>query len=147
MEFKLDEWQVDAAITASQKGLMSPAGISFVAVGKRGRAAMEKGAKPGHVVGIVGERSLEMILGIVAILKVGGIYLPIDADYPEERKQYMLKDSNAGILVSKVSEGIEVIAFDEVNGKREHLPTHLDSTCPAYIMYTLFVYLATIPRL
>jgi aspartate aminotransferase-like enzyme len=36
MEFKLDEWQVDAAITASQKGLMSPAGISFVAVGKRG---------------------------------------------------------------------------------------------------------------
>ena len=50
MEFKLDEWQVDAAITASQKGLMSPAGISFVAVGKRGWAAVEKGAKPGYYV-------------------------------------------------------------------------------------------------
>jgi len=50
MEFKLDDWQVDAAITASQKGLMSPAGISFVAISKRGWAAVEKGAKPGYYV-------------------------------------------------------------------------------------------------
>ena len=52
MEFKLDEWQVDAAITASQKGLMSPAGISFAAVGNRGWAAVEKGAKPGYYVNL-----------------------------------------------------------------------------------------------
>jgi aspartate aminotransferase-like enzyme len=50
MEFKLDEWQVDAAITASQKGLMSPAGISFVAISNRGWAAVEKGAKSGYYV-------------------------------------------------------------------------------------------------
>jgi aspartate aminotransferase-like enzyme len=47
MEFKLDDWQVDAAITASQKGLMAPTGISFVAVNQRGWAAVEKAAKPG----------------------------------------------------------------------------------------------------
>ena len=47
MEFKLDDWQVDAAITASQKGLMTPTGISFVAVNKRGWAAVEKATKPG----------------------------------------------------------------------------------------------------
>ncbi len=50
MEFKFDEWQVDAAITASQKGLMSPAGLSFVAMSNRGWAAVEKGTKPGYYV-------------------------------------------------------------------------------------------------
>jgi len=50
MEFKLDEWQVDAAVTGSQKGLMSPAGLSFVAVGRRAWAAMGKGTKPGYYV-------------------------------------------------------------------------------------------------
>ena len=50
MEFKLDEWQVDAAITASQKGLMSPAGLSFVAISNRGWAAAEKETKPGYYV-------------------------------------------------------------------------------------------------
>ena len=50
MEFKLDDWQVDAAITASQKGLMAPTGISFVAVNQRGWAAVEKATKPGYYV-------------------------------------------------------------------------------------------------
>jgi aspartate aminotransferase-like enzyme len=50
MEFKLDHWQVDAAITASQKGLMAPTGLSFVAVNQRGWAAVEKATKPGYYV-------------------------------------------------------------------------------------------------
>jgi len=50
MEFKLDDWQVDAAITASQKGLMAPTGLSFVAVNQRGWAAVEKATKPGYYV-------------------------------------------------------------------------------------------------
>jgi len=50
MEFQLDHWRVDAAITASQKGLMSPTGISFVAVNQRAWAAVEKAAKPGYYV-------------------------------------------------------------------------------------------------
>jgi aspartate aminotransferase-like enzyme len=50
MEFKLDDWQVDAAITASQKGLMAPTGISFVAVNQRGWAAVEKATKPGYYI-------------------------------------------------------------------------------------------------
>ena len=50
IEFKFDDWKVDAAITASQKGLMSPTGISFVAVSQRAWAAAEKAAKPGYYV-------------------------------------------------------------------------------------------------
>jgi len=58
-----------------------------------------KGVKPGSIVGIMMERSIEMIIGIFGILKAGGAYLPIDPDYPEDRIKYMLKDSGAEILL------------------------------------------------
>ncbi|MCP4151460.1 MAG: amino acid adenylation domain-containing protein, partial [bacterium] len=45
------------------------------------------------------ERSIEMIIGLLGILKAGCAYLPIDPAYPEERINYMLKDSNARLLL------------------------------------------------
>ncbi|MCP5050057.1 MAG: amino acid adenylation domain-containing protein, partial [bacterium] len=65
----------------------------------------EKGTVPGTVVALMLERSLEMIIGIFGILKAGGAYLPVDPDYPEERVNYMLKDSGAGILLSNLGTG------------------------------------------
>jgi amino acid adenylation domain-containing protein/FkbM family methyltransferase len=59
----------------------------------------EKGVGPGSIAAIMVERSLEMIIGIFAILKAGGAYLPIDPAYPRERIDFMLKDSNAGVLL------------------------------------------------
>jgi amino acid adenylation domain-containing protein len=59
----------------------------------------EKGVKPDTIVGIMMERSIEMIVGILGILKAGGAYLPIDPGYPQERINYMLEDSKANILV------------------------------------------------
>ena len=61
----------------------------------------EKGVKPDTIISIMMERSIEMIIGILGILKAGGAYLPIDPDYPEERIQYMLKDSSAKILLKE----------------------------------------------
>ena len=52
IEFKFDDWHVDAAITASQKGLMAPTGISFAAVSRRGWSAVEKATKPGYYVNL-----------------------------------------------------------------------------------------------
>jgi amino acid adenylation domain-containing protein/non-ribosomal peptide synthase protein (TIGR01720 family) len=60
---------------------------------------IERGVKPDTIVGIMLERSVDMIIGIFAILKAGGAYLPIDPQYPQERITYMLKDSNAQVLV------------------------------------------------
>jgi amino acid adenylation domain-containing protein len=60
----------------------------------------EKGVKPGTIVGIKVERSLEMIIGILGILKAGAAYLPIDPAYPQERIDYMLKDSSSKIMVT-----------------------------------------------
>ncbi|MHA6534822.1 AMP-binding protein, partial [Paenibacillus sp. BAC0078] len=51
------------------------------------------------IVGIMAERSVEMIVGILAILKAGGAYLPIDPAYPAERITYMLEDSGADLLL------------------------------------------------
>ncbi|HLP62678.1 MAG TPA: amino acid adenylation domain-containing protein, partial [Candidatus Deferrimicrobium sp.] len=61
---------------------------------------IEKGVLADNVVAIMMERSIEMIIGIFGILKSGGAYLPIDPDYPQERKQYMIKDSAAKILLT-----------------------------------------------
>jgi tyrocidine synthetase-3 len=59
----------------------------------------EKGVKPDAIVGIKVKRSVEMIIGILGIVKAGGAYLPIDPEYPEERTKYMLEDSGAEILL------------------------------------------------
>ncbi|MCP3781740.1 AMP-binding protein, partial [Paenibacillus sp. MZ03-122A] len=52
-----------------------------------------------RVVGIMAERSMEMITGILAILKAGGTYLPVDPAYPAERIAYMLDDSSTDLLL------------------------------------------------
>ncbi|HLP58599.1 MAG TPA: amino acid adenylation domain-containing protein [Candidatus Deferrimicrobium sp.] len=61
----------------------------------------QKGIIPGTIIGIKLERSIEMVIGILGILKAGGAYMPIDPGYPEERIDYMLKDSNAKIIINK----------------------------------------------
>ncbi|MCX6246698.1 MAG: amino acid adenylation domain-containing protein [Bacteroidetes bacterium] len=58
------------------------------------------GARPGAVIGILADRSPEMIIGVMAALKSGCAYVPIDAAYPGERIQYMLGDSRAFALLS-----------------------------------------------
>ncbi|MFC2146264.1 amino acid adenylation domain-containing protein, partial [Acidobacteriota bacterium] len=96
----------------------------------------EKSVKPDTIVGIIAERSLEMIIGILGILKAGGAYLPIDPEYPRERIDFMLKDSGAEILLKDTDFTPE--AFNNrPKGTSSHL--HLSpapATCLAYVMYT-----------
>ncbi len=53
---------------------------------------IERGVGPEVLVGICLERSLEMVIGLLAILKAGGAYVPLDPHYPEERLAFMLND-------------------------------------------------------
>jgi amino acid adenylation domain-containing protein len=59
------------------------------------------GVKPEVKVGIAVERSIEMIVGLLAILKAGGAYIPLDPEYPQERLNYMVADSGISLLLSQ----------------------------------------------
>jgi tyrocidine synthetase-3 len=62
----------------------------------------EKGVKRDSVVGLMVKRSLEMVPGILAIIKAGGAYFPIDPQYPAERKKYILKDSRVNLVLTNL---------------------------------------------
>jgi amino acid adenylation domain-containing protein len=57
------------------------------------------GVKPDVMVGICMERSIEMVVGILAIIKAGGAYVPLDPNYPQERLAFMLADSQVSVLL------------------------------------------------
>lgn len=57
--------------------------------------------KNNDIIGVMVNRSLEVIISILAILKSGGAYIPIDPTFPQERVTYMLSNSNAKVLLSK----------------------------------------------
>jgi non-ribosomal peptide synthetase component F len=61
----------------------------------------KSGVGPQTIVAVCFERSLEMIVALLGILKAGGVYLPLDPAYPVERLAFMVKDSQASLLLSQ----------------------------------------------
>ncbi|MHC5719416.1 MAG: AMP-binding protein, partial [Nostoc sp.] len=59
------------------------------------------GVGPEVLVGICVERSLEMIVGILGILKAGGVYIPLDPNYPSERLAFILEDTKTPVLLTQ----------------------------------------------
>jgi len=62
---------------------------------------IEAGVGADVLVGIAAERSLEMLVGLLAVLKAGGAYVPLDPAYPRERLAYMIEDSGVGLLLTQ----------------------------------------------
>src|SRR5262249_54038008 len=78
-----------------------------------------QGVGVGEPVGLCVERSIEMVVGMLGVLKVGGGYVPIDPEYPRERVAQMLSDSGVSVvltqqrLVGQLPEhGAQVIQLD-----------------------------------
>ncbi|CAA2107568.1 Tyrocidine synthase 3 [Variovorax paradoxus] len=65
------------------------------------RRLISLGVGPEVLVGIAVERSIEMVVGILAIVKAGGAYVPLDPEYPAERLAYMLEDSGIAMLLTQ----------------------------------------------
>ena len=61
----------------------------------------KRGAGPEALVGIFVERSLEMVIGVLAILKSGSAYVPLDPEYPKARLTYILAETKIDLLLSK----------------------------------------------
>ncbi|KAB0511220.1 non-ribosomal peptide synthase/polyketide synthase [Pseudomonas extremorientalis] len=62
---------------------------------------MEAGVGPDVLVGLAVERSIEMVIGLLAVFKAGGAYVPLDPEYPRERLAYMLQDSGVKLLLTQ----------------------------------------------
>ncbi|WP_431509836.1 non-ribosomal peptide synthase/polyketide synthase [Variovorax sp. DAIF25] len=105
------------------------------------------GVKPESRVGLAVERSLEMVVGLLAILKAGGAYVPLDPKYPPERLAYMVEDSAISLLLThsgvrdciEAREGLRVLELDtlDVSGEPATNPgvaVHADNL--AYVIYT-----------
>ena len=69
------------------------------------------GVGPDAVVAIALPRSFEMVVALLAVLKAGGAYLPLDPDYPQDRLRFMLEDSRANVLISR-SDVLEELGLD-----------------------------------
>ncbi|WP_259375544.1 non-ribosomal peptide synthetase [Azohydromonas lata] len=64
------------------------------------------GVRPETKVGLAVERSIEMVVGVLAILKAGGAYVPLDPDYPADRLAYMVQDSGIALLLTQSHLGV-----------------------------------------
>ncbi|HSE19641.1 MAG TPA: amino acid adenylation domain-containing protein [Pyrinomonadaceae bacterium] len=104
------------------------------------------GVGPEIGVGILVERSLETVVNILAVLKAGGCYLPLDPAYPIERLAYMLEDARAALLLT--GEAASAVMFehrvrvvctdgkDISNQSAENPPHNVASENLAYVIYT-----------
>ncbi|WP_281925297.1 non-ribosomal peptide synthetase, partial [Flavobacterium collinsii] len=114
-----------------------------------GHYLIEQGVEPDTLVGICLERSLEMLIGILGILKSGGAYVPVDPDYPSDRIGYMLVDGGIKLVLSREDnhkiladyKDIDVLLLDKDWEKISVNPTTalnvaLSPSHLAYVIYT-----------
>ena len=108
----------------------------------------ERGVAPGTRVGIWAERSPGIIVAILAILKAGGTYVPLDPTYPTERLIWMVQDTELALvladgaaILTEVQELVSVVELDAIAPQLStYSTTNLSSQVPAsslaYILYT-----------
>ena len=103
-----------------------------------------RGVKPDEIVGIMVNRSVEMIVGLLAILKAGGAYLPIEPEYPEERINFIFQDSGMNIIltdnnsINKITDCNSIYIANKINYSynTDNLRNINTSKDLAYIIYT-----------
>ncbi|AGF55973.1 non-ribosomal peptide synthetase [Clostridium saccharoperbutylacetonicum] len=113
-----------------------------------GNLLMKNGIGREDIVPILCDRSIDTIIGMLAIIKSGAAYLPIDEDYPEARIRYMLEDSGSKIILIKRHQLDKVklekinIQLIDLNSKeifkesKENLPSVNSVTDLVYVIYT-----------
>ncbi|HSS75467.1 MAG TPA: amino acid adenylation domain-containing protein, partial [Thermoanaerobaculia bacterium] len=98
------------------------------------RHLLASGVRPGDLVAVKFERSAEMLVAVLAVLKTGGAYLPLDPSYPPERLAFALEDSGAGLLLTREMLDAEAEIISARSSDRLSVPA--DPELPAYVIYT-----------
>jgi amino acid adenylation domain-containing protein len=108
------------------------------------------GVGPETLVGVCVERSVEMVVGLLGILKSGGAYVPLDPTYPQERLAFMLEDSKPLVLLTQSTlldllpkSDARIICLDNFDWKAElpdsgsdHASRVTQHASLAYVLYT-----------
>ncbi|MFL5336731.1 MAG: condensation domain-containing protein, partial [Geminicoccaceae bacterium] len=102
------------------------------------------GVGPESLVGVCLERSTELVVALLAVLKAGGAYLPLDPDYPEARLAHMLDDARpvvvltANVLASRLPQTVPSLDASEAQAQRDHAsdhaPTATEPTVPLLLL-------------
>ncbi|MFN2513804.1 MAG: amino acid adenylation domain-containing protein [Pyrinomonadaceae bacterium] len=113
-----------------------------------GNHLQKLGVGPEVRVGIMMERSLEMLVGLLGVLKAGGAYVPLDPAYPEERLSFMMNDAEVPVLLTQARlapslppHGAVVIRLDAdwamiAGGSAENPISGAEAENLAYVIYT-----------
>jgi len=108
-------------------------------------ALQKKGVCANAIVGLLMDRSIDTVVGMLAILKAGGAYLPIDVDYPEERIEYLIKDSGVSLVLTSrkwprdQAYGRELVLIEDLgkDAAGEYVPEKAASPADlCYVIYT-----------
>ncbi len=111
-------------------------------------ALRQQGVNRNEIVALCMERSLDMMIAILGILKAGAAYLPLDIQYPQERMQYILDNSQARAVLTRDARGEEIIRStywgelinihsDKIREQPTDNPTMINTGSDlAYIIYT-----------
>ena len=110
------------------------------------------GVKPDTLVAVCVDRSLEMIVGLLAVMKAGGAFVPMDPAYPQDRLQFMLEDSRPAVLLTQnhlrglfteIREDLKLIELrdaeawsDQPDSNPEHATIGLTAKDLAYVIFT-----------
>jgi len=106
-----------------------------------------RGVGPDVLVGVYIERSLDMMVGVLAVLKAGGAYVPLDPMYPHDRLSFMLEDSGAPLLLTQQSLADQLaytgrvvcvdVDWPSISGySEENLESETRAENLAYVIYT-----------
>lgn len=108
----------------------------------------KQGVGSESIVGVCVEKSIEMVVGLLGVLKAGGAYLPMDPNYPKERLDYMIQDSGTRVILTQdhllgvlPKNDAKTICLDSQwdlirNESGENLEIHMDPMNLAYVIYT-----------
>ncbi|MGS0651367.1 non-ribosomal peptide synthetase, partial [Staphylococcus arlettae] len=105
----------------------------------------ELSVQPDDLVGLMTYRRLEMMVGIFGILKAGGAYVPVDPNYPVERIEFMLEDSQPDVLITDHTLNselaydntvIDLLTTDLTTLPKDNLPHVTDVSNLMYVIYT-----------
>lgn len=109
---------------------------------------LQKGIKSGDIIGVALDRSLELVVTLLAVIKCGAAYLPLDPTYPDDRLEFMLRDSAARLLVSSkevsgtvLTAGAETYRIEDALLEASQHPTSavltvIPDEAVLYVLYT-----------